>query len=230
MSAEEQIRTQPEGRRPRCPARQFLFACVIDFLRRCRAGSAWQGSLNQRKHKEAVMKRERIHDRTHWHAGWRSPTHLARQARCSSAVALTKGQYSSQRADKSSHADFDYGRSGHEEGGSDLLLGLALLAQHLEGAEVFERVERRALHVLRLVFRYEGTATRQRHRNSARHFRSLVVRRYLILLLHLSLPLEPEGHQPAQRCPRGSDAPLSQHIGRPMDAEGRFGSRRSRRS
>ena len=35
-----------------------------------------------------------------------------------------------------------------EEGGGDLLLGLALLAQGLEGAELVERMQRRALDVL----------------------------------------------------------------------------------
>ena len=35
-----------------------------------------------------------------------------------------------------------------EEGGGDVLLGLALLAQGLEGAELIERMERRALDIL----------------------------------------------------------------------------------
>jgi hypothetical protein len=97
-STEERTRRQPQGQYSRCPARRFFFACAIDFLRRCRAKSAWRGSL----------------------------AHLTRHAQCSSAIAPTKERYSSQRANKSSHADFDYGRSGHEEGGDLLVFFLNL--------------------------------------------------------------------------------------------------------
>ena len=41
-----------------------------------------------------------------------------------------------------------YDGHGHEKGGGDLLLGLAFVAQRQEGAELVERVQRRALDIL----------------------------------------------------------------------------------